>query len=47
VLFNLESINAEFIKKEINRTDRLVLLNKMAKEQMESLMRASATQLEK
>lgn len=47
VLSNLESINAELIKKGISREDRLVLLNKIAKDQMDSLLKNSIQKLEK
>jgi len=47
VLSNLESINAEFIKTGIERADRLVLLNKIAKDQMNSLVQNSIRGIEK
>lgn len=46
VLSNMESLNAEMIKHKISRGDRLVALNRMAKEQMISLVKsAGARQL--
>ena len=47
ILSNLESINAEFIKTGIERADRLVLLNKIAKDQMNSLVQNSIRGIEK
>lgn len=38
VLINLESFNAEFIKKGIPQSERLVQLNRIAQSQMESLI---------
>lgn len=42
VLSNLESMNAELIKQEVPQKKRLVALNKMAIEQMISMMRSAA-----
>ena len=44
VLVNLESMNAELIKQEIAKNDRLAYLNKMAIEQMKSLVDSVAVQ---
>ena len=41
VLSNMESLNAEMIKQGINRDDRLVELNRVAKEQMISLSKSA------
>lgn len=41
VLSNLESMNAELIKQEISQSQRLIILNKMAIEQMTSLLGSS------
>lgn len=38
ILSNLESMNAEFIKQKIQQDQRLVILNKMAIEQMTSIL---------
>lgn len=38
VLSNMESLNAEMIKRGMSREDRLVKLNRMAREQMQSLI---------
>ena len=43
VLSNLESMNAELIKQGIAQTQRLVFLNKMAIEQMRSLLGSTAS----
>ncbi|MEG2013744.1 MAG: KilA-N domain-containing protein, partial [Anaerovoracaceae bacterium] len=37
ILANMESLNAEMIKRGMNRDDRLLELNRVAKEQMRSL----------
>lgn len=42
VLSNLESMNAELIKQEIPQNQRLIALNKMAVEQMTSIMGSTA-----
>ena len=42
VLSNLESMNAELIKREIPQNMRLVALNKMAIEQMTSILGTTA-----
>lgn len=42
VLSNLESMNAELIKQDIAQSNRLVVLNKMAIEQMKSILGSSA-----
>jgi len=42
VLSNLESMNAELIKQEIPQKQRLVILNKMAIEQITSILGSSA-----
>jgi hypothetical protein len=42
VLSNLESMNAELIKQDIPQNQRLIVLNKMAIEQMTSLLGSSA-----
>ena len=42
VLSNLESMNAELIKQGITQNERLVVLNKMAIEQMNSILGNSA-----
>jgi len=44
VLVNLESMNAELIKQEIEQRDRLTYLNKMAIGQMKSLIDSAAVQ---
>lgn len=41
VLSNMESLNAEMIKQGIKRDDRLLELNRMAKEQMTSLLKSA------
>lgn len=41
ILSNLESLNAEMIKQGIGRNNRLVELNRIAKEQMMSLLKTS------
>ncbi|MEG1062059.1 MAG: KilA-N domain-containing protein, partial [Oscillospiraceae bacterium] len=41
VLSNMESLNAEMIKRGMNRDDRLLELNRVAKEQMRSLVNSS------
>ncbi len=41
VLVNLESMNAELIKQGLSQSDRLAYLNKMAIEQMTSLLKSS------
>lgn len=41
ILSNMESFNAELIKRGLNREDRLVELNRMAREQMQSLIDSS------
>lgn len=41
ILSNLESLNAEMIKQGIDRNNRLVALNRIAKEQMTSLLKTS------
>lgn len=41
VLSNMESLNAEMIKRGINRDDRLMELNRVAKEQLRSLINAA------
>ena len=38
VLSNMESLNAEMIKRGMNREDRLIELNRIAREQMQSLI---------
>lgn len=38
VLSNMESLNAEMIKRGMNREDRLVELNRIVREQMQSLI---------
>ncbi len=46
VLSNIESMNAELIKQGVEQTQRLIILNKMANEQMSSLLNsATAKQL--
>lgn len=40
-LSNMESLNAEVIKRGISREDRLVELNQTAKEQMHSLINSA------
>lgn len=42
VLSNLESMNAELIKQGISQNQRLVVLNKMAIEQMTSMLGSGA-----
>lgn len=42
VLSNLESMNAELIKQGISQNQRLVVLNKMAIEQMTSILGSAA-----
>ena len=42
VLSNLESMNAELIKQGISQNQRLVVLNKMAIEQMTSILGSGA-----
>ena len=42
VLSNMESMNAELIKQGIPQSRRLVVLNKMAIEQMSSILESSA-----
>lgn len=37
----MESLNAEMIKREMSRVDRLVALNRIAKEQMHSLINSA------
>ena len=44
VLVNLESMNAELIKQGLEQKDRLTYLNRMAVEQMRSLMDSAAVQ---
>lgn len=41
VLSNMESLNAEMIKRGISRNDRLMELNRVAKEQMQSLLHSN------
>lgn len=41
ILSNLESLNAEMIKQDIGRNNRLVELNRIAKDQMLSLLKTS------
>ncbi len=41
VLSNMESLNAEMIKRGISRNDRLLELNRVAKEQMTSLLKSA------
>lgn len=41
ILSNLESLNAEMIKQGKSRNNRLVELNKIAKEQMVSLIKSA------
>ncbi|MEG1789012.1 MAG: hypothetical protein RR268_07360 [Kiritimatiellia bacterium] len=41
VLSNMESLNAEMIKRGMSRDDRLMELNRVAKEQMRSLVNSS------
>ena len=43
ILSNLESLNAEMIKQGIDRNKRLVELNKVAKDQMASLIKSAGT----
>ena len=38
ILSNMESFNAELIKRGLDREDRLIELNRMAREQMQSLI---------
>jgi len=42
VLSNMESMNAELIKQGVEQTQRLLILNKMAIEQMTSILRSAA-----
>jgi len=44
VLVNMESMNAELIKQSMAQKDRLVVLRKMAVDQMESLLKSAAVQ---
>ncbi len=44
VLVNLESMNAELIKQGLQQKDRLTYLNKMAIEQMSSLVKSAAAE---
>jgi len=46
-LLNLERINAGFIKKGIERVDRLVMEDKIAKDQINSLIQNSIRGIEK
>ncbi|MEG0914092.1 MAG: KilA-N domain-containing protein, partial [Oscillospiraceae bacterium] len=41
VLSNMESLNAEMIKRSVSRDDRLLELNRVAKEQMQSLVNSA------
>lgn len=43
ILSNLESLNAEMIKQGIGRNNRLVELNRIAKDQMASLIKSAGT----
>lgn len=43
ILSNLESLNAEMIKQGIGRNNRLIELNRIAKEQMVSLIKSAGT----
>ena len=43
ILANLESLNAEMIKQGISRNNRLVELNRIAKDQMASLIKSAGT----
>lgn len=47
VLSNLESLNAELLKKKVSREERLVLLNNVAKEQMALLTDTAVKSIEK
>lgn len=42
VLSNMESLNAEMIKRGMSRDDRLLELNRVAKEQMQSLLNSAS-----